>query len=52
MCSNCSYKVGDKVKFKPSERKRGLYQDIDSFGISIGEVITVGEIIEHPLLAG
>jgi hypothetical protein len=33
----CPFRVGDRVVFSPSERTRGLYQDIDAFGIRIGE---------------
>lgn len=40
----CPFRVGDRVRFSPSERTRGLYQDISSFGIDIGEEATIREI--------
>lgn len=40
----CPFRVGDRVRFTPSERTRGLYQDIRSFGIGIGEEVIIREI--------
>lgn len=40
----CPFRVGDRVVFSPSERTLGLYQDIDRFGIKVGEQYTVMEI--------
>lgn len=34
---SCPFVVGDIVRFCPSERTRGHYQDIKRFGLSIGE---------------
>lgn len=44
MKGRCPFKVGDKVKFTPSERTKGLYQDIERFGLRVGEVGTIMEI--------
>jgi len=40
----CPFKVGDKVRFSPSPRTRGLYQNLDRFGIKKGEVLPITEI--------
>jgi hypothetical protein len=40
----CPFKVGDKVQFTPSKRTKGLYQDIERFGVHVGEVLTITEI--------
>lgn len=37
----CPYRVGDYVRFTPSERTRGLYQDIQRFGIAPGKVYQI-----------
>ncbi len=47
MTKNCPFQVGDKVKFVPSERTQGLYQDIEGMGVSIDEVITIGKIKDN-----
>jgi len=47
MTNKCPFKIGDKVIFTPSERTKGQYQDIESMGISIGEVITIAEIKDN-----
>ena len=44
MKNNCPFKIGDKLRFNPSERTQGLYPSIENKGVSIGEVITVGRI--------
>jgi|GEM_PF-1606606 len=44
MKSNCPFKVGDRVRFTPSTRTKGLYQDIERFGIREGEVLKITEI--------
>jgi hypothetical protein len=33
----CPFSVGDFVRFTPSERTRGLYQNVDRFGIKVGQ---------------
>ncbi|MBI3777009.1 MAG: hypothetical protein HY273_15930 [Gammaproteobacteria bacterium] len=33
----CPFKVGDRVRFSPSSRTRGHYQNIEGLGIKIGE---------------
>jgi hypothetical protein len=35
--TECPFNVGDVVRFCPSKRTRGLYQDIGRFGIVPGE---------------
>ena len=40
----CPYRVGDFVRFTPSERTRGLYQDIERFGVRPGEIGVITEI--------
>ena len=40
----CPFRVGDRVRFTPSERTRGLYQSIESFGIRPGETQPITEI--------
>lgn len=35
--NNCPYHVGDVVRFTPSDRTRGLYQDIERFGLGVGD---------------
>ena len=42
----CPFAVGDRVTFAPSERTRGHYQDIERFGVRVGETLTVKEIRE------
>ena len=43
---SCPFAVGDWVKFAPSERTRGHYQDIESFGVPVGAVLPIAEIRE------
>jgi hypothetical protein len=40
----CPFKIGDIVKFTPSVRTLGLYQNIEKFGIKPNEVIEISEI--------
>lgn len=40
----CPFRVGDVVRFAPSERTRGLYQNIERLGIAIGEEAKVTDI--------
>lgn len=40
----CPFKVGDRVRFTPSERTKGLYQNIERFGIREGEVLIIRKI--------
>ena len=44
MIESCPYDVGDVVRFTPSERTKGLYQNIERFGLSEGGEATVREI--------
>jgi hypothetical protein len=34
----CPFKVGDYVRFTPSKRTLGLYQNIEGFGVSLSDV--------------
>ena len=40
----CPFRIGDWVRFSPSERTRGLYQDVEGFGVKIGETLQITEI--------
>ena len=42
----CPFQVGDSVRFTPSKRTLGQYQDIERFGITPDAVLTVTEIRE------
>ena len=40
----CPFLVGDSVRFTPSERTLGHYQDIKRFGVAPGQVLSIAEI--------
>ena len=40
----CPFHVGDLVRFTPSERTRGLYQDVEALGIKLGDELRVAEV--------
>jgi hypothetical protein len=40
----CPFKVGDYVRFTPSKRTRGLYQDVERFGVRVGHVYRIHDI--------
>ena len=40
----CPFAVGDWVRFSPSDRTQGLYQDVEVFGVKIGEAVQITEI--------
>jgi hypothetical protein len=40
----CPFKPGDFVRFSPSERTRNHYQDVEAFGIKIGQVMRIETI--------
>lgn len=42
--NQCSFSVGDVVRFVPSERTRGHYQDIEAFGVKIGQELEIKRI--------
>ncbi|MHB9054462.1 MAG: hypothetical protein ACYC5F_10860 [Thermoleophilia bacterium] len=44
MKEKCPFEVGDAVKFTPSERTRGLYQNIERFGLKVGQEAIVREV--------
>jgi hypothetical protein len=41
---HCPFQVGDHVRFTPSERTCGLYQDIEHFGVAPGKVFQIKSI--------
>jgi hypothetical protein len=41
---NCSFSVGDTVRFTPSKRTVGLYQNIHNYGINIGQELPIKSI--------
>jgi hypothetical protein len=42
--SPCPFRVGQLVRFTPSERTRGLYQSIEGFGVEPGAEQPITEI--------
>ncbi len=42
----CPFVVGDLVTFTPSKRTLGHYQDIEHFGVRVGETLAISEIRE------
>jgi hypothetical protein len=40
----CPFKAGDHVRFTPSDRTKGLYQDIERFGVKENEVVEIKSI--------
>lgn len=44
MTEKCPYDVGDVVRFTPSARTKGLYQNIERFGLTEGDEATVREV--------
>jgi hypothetical protein len=46
----CPFHVGDTVEFTPCQGTRGLYQDIERFGIRVGEKRVIEEIREGTYL--
>jgi hypothetical protein len=44
--AGCPFRVGQRVRFTPTERTKGLYQSIESFGVEIGELVVIEEIKE------
>jgi hypothetical protein len=44
MKHGCPFKVGEYVRFTPSERTAGLYQDIERFGVAVGKVYRIKSI--------
>jgi len=37
----CPFVVGDVVRFTPSNRTRGHYQDIERFGVKVGQELPI-----------
>jgi hypothetical protein len=44
METQCPFSIGDLVRFTPSERTKGLYQDVGRFGLQPNETAIVREI--------
>jgi hypothetical protein len=40
----CPFKEGMKVRFSPNNRTKGLYQNIEGFGLTPGGVYKIKEI--------
>ena len=41
---SCPFSIGDIVRFSPSDRTQGLYQNIEGFGVQIGQEIEIKRI--------
>lgn len=50
MKSQCPFSIGDFVRFTPSERTKGLYQDIGRFGVQLNETVIIRRISEGTYL--
>lgn len=50
----CPFDVGNLVVFAPSDRTRGLYQNIERFGLSPGDAKVITEVRDglHLYFAG
>ena len=42
----CNFKVGQQVRFTPSARTKGLYQNIERFGLQEDHIYVITEIRE------
>jgi hypothetical protein len=42
--TQCPFSIGDLVRFTPSDRTKGLYQDLERFGVGIGQEVVITEI--------
>ncbi len=50
MVMTCPFDVGDTVRFTPSPRTKGLYQDFERFGIAVDATVVIREIREGTYL--
>ena len=48
--NQCPFAVGDLVRFTPTDRTRGHYQNIDGYGIAVGEVKRIEAIRDDTYL--
>lgn len=48
--TGCPFSIGDIVKFNPCERTRGWYQNIELFGVKIGQELEIVRIKENVYL--
>jgi hypothetical protein len=48
--AHCPFIIGDSVTFDPTPRTSGLHQDIERFGVRIGESLLIAEIREDTYL--
>jgi hypothetical protein len=39
--SGCPFAIGDRVRFTPSRRTLGHYQNIEAFGVAVGAEVTI-----------
>jgi hypothetical protein len=46
----CLFSAGDVVRFTPSERTRGIYQDIESFGVKLNQELKIKKIVDDTYL--
>ena len=46
----CPYSIGDIVRFTPSKRTLGHYQNIERFGIKVNQELEIKEIKEGTYL--
>ena len=46
----CPFSVGDRVTFQPSLRTSGVYQNLEGFGVRVGQTVTITEILEDTYL--
>lgn len=40
----CPFRIGDLVRFTPSLRTQGLYQNVEGFGLKINQVAKIKKI--------
>jgi hypothetical protein len=42
--TQCPWSIGDFVRFTPTERTQGQYQDIERFGVKIGQELEIKKV--------
>jgi hypothetical protein len=42
--AQCPFRIGDRVRFTPSARTVGLYQNVERFGVRVDEVHPIQSI--------
>ncbi len=48
--TKCSFIVGDVVRFTPKERTKGQYQNIERFGVKIGQDLPITNVKDDTYL--